>query len=363
MPPMKTIVISDIHISDGATYSWFTPSRSDRLAAMLNMVANDPEVGELVLLGDIFDLWLYPVDVVPLTVSQILDRNPKVAAAFKVCVGAKSAVYYLNGNHDMAATQADLADPRLTSDGKQIRVITTDWYKQNCNSKWHFEHGHEGDMFNARDDSLETIGEYPLGYFITRLAATAGEPKAACDKVRRVLTDFKRDLNPLHMLSDLEQLSKGSFLVSTIINALVEYANEKTGKDLRDSAPLRLANPALDNVTIGDVKQHYRGLFQRWVKKYGRVAALDSMLATFEDDGLDWWAHNLLSASPDLQVVAMGHTHSIRPAGGAGPAANPDPNYYNDGCWCTDGPSYMRITGDQAETVLFTDSLAKSATV
>jgi len=172
MPGTKTVVISDIHVSDGAPYSWFTASCSDRLIAMLDMVVNDPEVGELVLLGDIFDLWLYPVDVAPLTVGAILDKNPQVATALRACVAAKSAVYYINGNHDSEATTADLADPRLTSDGKQIKVITTDWYKQNCNSKWHFEHGHEADMFNAPDDSDETIGGYPLGYFITRLAAT-----------------------------------------------------------------------------------------------------------------------------------------------------------------------------------------------
>ena len=72
-PQQKTIVISDLHISNGAEYSWFVPPYPDSLTRLLNQIAKDPEVGELILLGDVFDLWLYPIDVVPWTVDRIIQ--------------------------------------------------------------------------------------------------------------------------------------------------------------------------------------------------------------------------------------------------------------------------------------------------
>ena len=170
-------------------------------------------------------------------------------------------------------------------------------------------------------------------------------------------------MGTLHAVPEPELLPRGAFLVGAIIDALMAYANDKACAGLKDSTPILSANPALENVTIGDVKQHYQGLFQRWVKKYGIFATLDSMIMTFAEDGLDWHAHKILAEHPELEVVVMGHTHSIRPAGGAGREKNPDPNYYNDGCWCTNGPSYVRITGSQGETVLFTDAAARGAGV
>ena len=104
----KTVIMSDIHISNGADYAWFVDPYPEYLLGMLSDVASDSTVSELVLLGDTFDLWLYPVDVVPWTVSQILQANSAIQDALLSCVANIPSVFYINGNHDLKVTQEDL---------------------------------------------------------------------------------------------------------------------------------------------------------------------------------------------------------------------------------------------------------------
>jgi UDP-2,3-diacylglucosamine pyrophosphatase LpxH len=138
--PPKTIVISDIHMSNGAGYSWFLPPYPAELTAMLNRTGNDSSVEELVLLGDVFDLWLYPLDATPWTVSQILAANRPVTKALRQCVRKIPNVYYMNGNHDMKVVPSDLQP--LSSGGKNIQMVTPDWYNAKYQNQRHLEHGH-----------------------------------------------------------------------------------------------------------------------------------------------------------------------------------------------------------------------------
>src|ERR1039458_2855943 len=161
----RTVVMSDIHIGNGAAYSWFLPPYPDEVSAMFNQVANDSNVEELVLLGDLFDLWLYPLDVVPWTVAQIVEKYPSITQALRQCVHNKPHVYYMTGNHDMGVGIADL-EP-FSAGGNGIHLVTPDWYNAKYQNQRHLEHGHGVDMFNAQDKSRDTIGGYSLGFFIT----------------------------------------------------------------------------------------------------------------------------------------------------------------------------------------------------
>ncbi len=157
----KTTVISDVHMSNGKPYTWFHGPNSENLTNMLNFIANDSSVGELVLLGDLFDLWLYPVDEIPWTVEQIIEANPTVTKALQQCVEKIPNVYYMNGNHDMAVAPDDLK--LLNSGHNNIQCIITEDYRKQHRSR-HLEHGHLVDMFNSPDNSGDTIGGYPMGY-------------------------------------------------------------------------------------------------------------------------------------------------------------------------------------------------------
>jgi len=68
----KTLVNEGIHMSNGAGFSWFLHPYPAELTAILTSVAKDSSVAEPILLGNLFDLWLYPLGAVPWTVSQIL---------------------------------------------------------------------------------------------------------------------------------------------------------------------------------------------------------------------------------------------------------------------------------------------------
>jgi UDP-2,3-diacylglucosamine pyrophosphatase LpxH len=73
MPGTKTVIISDVHLSNGANnYSWFKDD--SKFKEFLKETAQRSDVKELVLLGDIFDLWLYPIDVAPWTAQQVIQQ-------------------------------------------------------------------------------------------------------------------------------------------------------------------------------------------------------------------------------------------------------------------------------------------------
>jgi UDP-2,3-diacylglucosamine pyrophosphatase LpxH len=340
MSSQKTIVLSDVHMSNWADYSWFLHPYPEDLTAMLNRVANDSSVWELVLLGDVFDLWLYPLDVVPWTISQIIEANPSITKALQQCVQNIPNVYYMTGNHDMEVVVSDLKP--FHSGGKNIHLISPDWYSAKYQGLRHLEHGHAVDMFNAPDDSSDTISGYPLGFFITRMVATAADQSA----VWKALKELLQALGATHKAMGPAAIavpSMGSLLVEAIITLLQKLAR------VQDSTPIRFSEPGLDNkYTVGDIKSRYGSLYSTWLTRYPDEF-LDTMMVGFGSNGLDWYAKKLLSEKPGLKVVLMGHTHHAESEG----------KYINDGCWCIPSalghgdatPSYVKIVGDRTTLV------------
>lgn len=339
----KVIVVSDIHMSNGAGYSWFHGEYVNDVRAMFEQFAADPDITELVLLGDIFDLWLYPVNVQPWTARQIIQNlDPGILTALRNCVASVPHVYYLTGNHDMNVTPSDL---RLLVPGdKQICWIRPEEYNAKHQTQWHLEHGHAADMFNAPDPAADTIGGYPLGFFITRLVASAEDQSAVWNALRKVISVVTgaHEMRPTREIS----ISMGALVVGAIIVAL-EIAAEVPSDTL-----IRFSEPGLDNkYTVGDVKKHYWGLYDRWVAKYP-VDLVRTMLAGLTKDGLDWYA-SLLLASTGVPVVVMGHTHygEQNPASATG--------YDNSGCWCDASalggpaslPTYVEIANGKATLI------------
>jgi hypothetical protein len=349
--PKKTVVISDVHMSNGAAYSWFQEANSEKLVNMLSHMANDSNIGELVLLGDLFDLWLYPVDQVPWTVEQIIQTNVAVVEAIRKCVEKIPHVYYMNGNHDMGVKPHHLE--AFKAGAKEVIWISPEDYAKSHDG-WHLEHGHAVDMFNAPDESGDTIGGYPLGYFITRLVATAANQS----EVWRALKDLYEMFGGMHRAVIHPEMapapkglvperfalpSIGSFLVEAIVTLLEKLA------EVHDDTPMRFVEQELDTIyTVGDIKEKYGTLFDRWHSKYSAAKLLDSMLATH---ALDWYANDLLSEDPSLKVVVMGHTH----------ASVSDGQYDNDGCWCIPealghgdaDPTYTQIVGNSAMSIIW----------
>jgi UDP-2,3-diacylglucosamine pyrophosphatase LpxH len=338
----KTIVVSDIHMSNQSAYSWFSDKNKEKFINFLGTLSKDDQVNELIILGDFIDLWLYPLDIVPLTPQKIFDINPDVVQAIQACVENIPNVYYMNGNHDMELTEADLAP--LSSGGKSVRMLTTEEYSKKYNDKRHLEHGHMVDMFNAPDNSPDTLGGFSFGYYITRIVAQ--KETGAHTEIMGKLADLVQKLHTSHISLGSEVTlgsSFGHFFISAIITALELY----TG--VNDKTQIRYSDPDLDkkNYTVGDLRDHYGSLFDTWFKNWGDNL-LNTMLTGLLPEGLNWYSNIVLSKPSPPAVLVMGHTHHAI-----------DTPYDNDGCWCDSGslsdktPHYVEITGDTAKVISF----------
>ncbi len=116
MTATKKIFISDIHLGDTRSfanthpYGWFR-NNILHLADFLTEMRNDPEVAEVVILGDLFDEWVIPADADPLTSCAAICDNPAnlpVIGALQQLANNKKLTY-VPGNHDMAWSSTDLA--------------------------------------------------------------------------------------------------------------------------------------------------------------------------------------------------------------------------------------------------------------
>jgi len=345
MERSKIVVISDVHMSNNAGYSWFRSPYPGDVSGLFKMIAKDEGVKELVLLGDIFDLWLYPVNVTPCQIDEIVSEwDDTVIDALRQCAANLPTVFYLNGNHDMTVTSDDIR--RIAN---QIQWITPAEYNQKHKNLLHLEHGNSADMFNAPDDSGDTVNGLPLGYFITRLVATADDQAKCWDRIRELVEDHhERYLRTGDSEKSVNGIA-GKLLVIGIINALMAYAFIK-GEPVTDKTEIRFPN-SKENVTVGTVKKFYHSLFDRWLKKEPR-RLWDSMRVSLCKDGLDWYAKELLDKGP-AKVIVMGHTHygeySVY-------ACNDGSKYANSGCWCKEtkdpAPTYIEMDMQASGTVV-----------
>ena len=333
----KVIVVSDIHMSNGASYSWFQGRYVADVRTMFEHFAAASGIAELVLLGDILDLWLYPVSVQPWTASQIIaNLDAGILSALRNCVAHVPNAYYFTGNHDMNVTPSDIA--LLTPGNKQLSWITPQDYNAGHLNQWHLEHGLAADMFNAPDDATDTIGGYPLGFFITRLAASGPDQGAVYSAVRHVI-DIAAGAHQAGAISD----GMGKVIVEAIVTAL------KLASGVAGNTPIRFSEPNLDNqYTVDDIMAHYWSLYDTWVAKYPSYL-VQTMLAGLTDNGLDWYAKLLLQAKT-APIAVMGHTHYAEqnPAGANG--------YDNSGCWCH--PSIFSSAAPQPTYVEIADGKA-----
>jgi len=251
----------------------------------------------------------------------------------------------------MQVQAADLA--LFSSGGKAVQLVTPDWYNAKYKNVRRLEHGHAADMFNAPDPAPDTIAGYPLGFFITRLAASAEDQSALWQALKKLLQQLGATQASLGAAA-ARAPSAGAFFVEAIIGLLQTLA------EVPDSAPIRFTDPAIDGkYTVADVKSHYNSLFLTWLLRYPRNL-VNTMLASLVSNGLDWYASILLNQSTPPKLVVMGHTHHGEVEG----------DYDNSGCWCIPSalghgdatPHYVSIIGETATLVPWNSKLMHAGT-
>ena len=338
-----TIFISDLHMNIDADYSWLV-DHADDIADFLNKVNTRDDVTELVILGDLLDDWVTPLNPPPQSFADILSANTNVgivAALQAICDNPEIEITYVAGNHDMlfsyeSQNRADVIDAipclQILSDSQGNGAYSKD------DVIW-AEHGHRYCLFNAPDTWSRPSGQLPLGYFITRLAtskaATTGQitttPDLLDEFLKKPLKTFGYEGN--HEVSGIFD----DALVVAVFNAIALWSGNlpsdhftMNGLDGFDS------DPSVEGIAIT-----YDTIYSNWPSRQDRVSPTEAL---WNDVGALNTAANLLFEMPESlkdkypftpRIILFGHTHEAAfqyHSGGR------DTIYANTGTWI-DGTS------------------------
>jgi UDP-2,3-diacylglucosamine pyrophosphatase LpxH len=180
----KIMVISDLHMNEQRgyddDYSLFTEN-GELLVEFLEYVRLSGDIKELVILGDLMDMWVVPMayDTFNDTITDAKDYFQSVANATvnksviekinQIADEDNIHFSYVPGNHDMLFTEEIFYAIFPNGHWKGDKLGTGAYYPEPDVA---FEHGHNYDLFNAPDQMTTEGSLLPPGYFITRIFAT-----------------------------------------------------------------------------------------------------------------------------------------------------------------------------------------------
>jgi Calcineurin-like phosphoesterase len=322
----QAVVLSDIHIGNGAKTCWYQPTvHHDYLQAALEwIVSHRDAVREVILLGDVFDVWTYEPSVRPPTMSDIITHNLKLlgpAGPFAKLVKAlPGRVRLLLGNHDGTLTPGDIAtlNASLGGDvakGEAINLVTCPVLVLRAGgadgTAVAFTHGHHWCMFNAPDEQ-SPWHTLPVGHLVSRAIAY----RVARDLAKQNLpnaAELPLSGNPAGLgsfqSSILTLFTTGTswfrkHIAEELLKAIGEWSH------MPDTEPILL--PGTATTTLREGKARFVDLYRRWADtKEGRGHDADrAAIADIHGADLAWFAQRVaFQTSSDL--VVMGHTHKV----------------------------------------------------
>jgi UDP-2,3-diacylglucosamine pyrophosphatase LpxH len=353
----KLVFISDLHMNVASGYSWLVNNAVD-LARFLDTLNNRDDVAELIILGDLVDDWVLPVEHAPWTFADILGANYNngvVPALQAVCANTNITVTYVTGNHDM-----------LSWDPKNKDVLFTTFPDMNVISDepglgayvvepviW-AEHGHRYTLFNAPDTWSRAGGHLPLGYFISRLAASKSLSDGKVTTSPDLLDQFVKapsEINNYLNLAGLDQavgdMIDDAFIIA-VFNAIALWA----GYWPWDNFKMQNLDDYPDDPFVEDIALAYDTIFSGWPERQNIV---DHFEAVLNDLGFLNSAANLLFEMPERirglypftpRIVLFGHTHQAAFQYHAGEV---ETIYANTGTWIDGKPmTWVEVDIDEA---------------
>lgn len=291
----KTLFISDVHLGAGRfsdesqdkdiyPYDWdrLSLEETENFVNFITFLSSRyiQELESIILLGDIFDNWVFPHDLVPPSIGDLLTakKNLQVVDELKR-LSEQTKVYFIPGNHDMHATVEVMNQyfPKMTYCPKMYsgaRLVA--------------EHGHRYALFNAPARFSKNIMGLPLGYFISRIEATKkGRTNSDDRKYHTYVDDF------LEMFGD-----------QTLPQSVFEAVIEEAGLNENISFELSGAYGNNHSVSASEVKETYRNIYNDWptsiVSKPRAVFAELDLLEPIADK---------ICKDGYYQVCIFGHSH------------------------------------------------------
>lgn len=312
MSKTKRVFISDIHLSSKEIYdnyldiAWFKPDRhQQRLLNFIDkyIIAKKNTIKDVILLGDIFNTWICPATIPPSSYQEIFDANLDIINKFKQILNNGINLFYTNGNHDY-----DLIPSEIEHQINGIQVIK--YYRT---GRIHAEHGNRFDIYNKPDFITDPAYGRPIGYFISRLVATAGG----------------REIGILDLPNFIDDIIEAAVTEQNIFSSIIEGLAERANMGDEDSIQM----PNNKEITIGKLKERYDRLSDVYNKR-------ELIVDLYQRRYLNGPADRLCQKF-DFNIIIFGHTHN----------AMIDKDYFlvedriyaNTGSWCKDNAYCIEI--------------------
>lgn len=339
----KTIFISDLHMNIDADYSWLV-DHADDVADFLNKVNTRDDVTELVILGDLLDGWVTPLNTLPQSFADILAANTNVgivSALQAICDNPEIEITYVAGNHDMlfsydSQNSADImwAIPclNIVSDSQGSGAYRKD------DVIW-AEHGHRYCLFNAQDTWSRPGGHLPLGYFISRLVASKAVITGQVTTTLDLLDEFLKA--PSETIGYEGSLEVGGIFDDALVVAVFNSIALWSGNWPSDHFTMNGLDGFNSDPSVEGVAITYDTIYSNWPSRQDRVSPTE---AIWNDVGALNSAANLLFEMPESlkdkypftpRIILFGHTHEAAFQYHSG---DRDTIYANTGTWI-DGTS------------------------
>ena len=318
----KRIYVSDIHMGAGRSlhsanvYDWLDEAGANNFAEFFSYLGKQNDVGEIILLGDTMDNWVCPVDEAPPTFDEILgaSHNKKIVNNL-LALSKNKRVVYMPGNHDMQATSEIIGKyfPNVIYGGSAANKSR---YRS---SRLLAEHGSAYAMFNAPDPINSPGDRLPLGYFISRVAATKAARTGHADRHYWTFAD------------DLLELLGPQKLPQSVFEALLEEAGLQGDTEIIMGTKDGSADGSRIVIKASTVKEKYANLYEQWESHYGKGMAFKSIMAEigYLGDLADY-----LSKKHDTNIIIFGHSHDYDLDKDSWFVK--DRIYANCGAWCDD---------------------------
>jgi len=298
----KVAFISDLHLGCYNTMGEVKRPFRDGVVKILQYLQKQ-NITHLVMLGDVWDNWTFPMSVKPLSYRQMLE-HPDYQDIIETLQRIDSGInlVYCVGNHDFDAK----LDAGVFKEWFPNMRITDAFRLENV---WG-EHGHKNDLFNACPDPLNLDpagGHRPLGYYITRIHSN----KKTITSRSIQATPWEDDSSSSARLqSVLQEISSQESImatrdIGTVATLVINHVMRDVGAKPTDT----ILMPDDSVITIQQVIDAYRHIFKDWQEKHGLKDAFKALLNSIEY--MDPWAQKIRNDHA-VRLVAFGHSHKAK---------------------------------------------------
>lgn len=333
----KRVFVSDVHMGagkdqgpkyQGNPFEWLGPDEAENFSDFLDHFSTREDVKELILLGDIMNNWVCPVDLEPPAFDEIIQakHNQSITQRLRALAGNQEIkVVYVPGNHDMTITKETINNhfPGIVFGGT---ATNNSVYRT---SRLLAEHGNAHAMFTAPDPINDPRSRLPLGYYISRVVATKASKTGSSQRhYWTYIDDFLELLGP-------------QTLAESVFEALLEEAGLPEDAEIK----MRGTTGHTYKVKANEIKEKYADLYAQWQTNRGAGIAFKALMA--EIGYLGDIADNICKNS-GTNIVIFGHNHDNELDKDSWFVD--DRIYANCGSWCDPNKPYSFIETEKDKT-------------